>query len=916
MEFVPGDDLAALLVRRTAPFPLAEVLAWADRLLDALAYLHGQEPPVLHLDVKPANVKLDERGEALLLDFGLARRTGQTAGAFAGYTLAYAAPEQLRGAALDARTDLFALAATLFDLLTGRPPPDAPRRLTAVAAGEPDPLPPPDRLDPAVPSPVAAALAWALALDPADRPADAALLRAALRAATDDKATITAAPVAAGRPPGLAPASIASAGNLPAPPTALLGREAEVAALSALLAREDVWLVTLTGPGGTGKTRLALEVASLFRPSFPDGAWGEREFPVAPLALPDATPAADLAVVARSPAVALFVTRAAAVRPDFALTATNARDVAAICARLDELPLAIELAAARAKLLPPATLLARLDERLTLLTGGPRDLPERQQTLRNAIAWSHDLLSPAEQTLFRRLAVFAGGFTLEGAQGALGAQGVQKDERARELTGGSDQLGPSPARPAPPAPPAPPLLDSLAALLDHSLIRQIGGEGESRCGMLETIRAFALAELAASGEEDEVRRWHAAYYAGLVETAADRLTGPEQATWLDRVDAEWANLFAALDWAIARQEAEPALRLATELASVWLVRGQVWDGLSWLRRALALAERAPASLRVLAHHAGANVALAVGDAEQAERWFERTLAEATASDDQRAQATALGSLGRLARLRGDLASGEELMGRALALFRRLGEPRRAAVVLNNLGATRHDRGDLDGAIEAYEESLGLFAAVGDERGRSRPLSNLGGIAMERGELARARVAFREALAICTALGDKRGVADVLANLGELARHEGDLAEAGRQFGESLTLVAEISDLERLADTLDVLAAVGVARRDGAAETAGTVAELAGAAAALRERHGFALASDEQRQNEETIAAARAILGEDAFAAAWAAGRSLAVEEAVAAGQRLARAIADAWRRWPCRKVVPRGRIPRRPGSSG
>jgi tetratricopeptide (TPR) repeat protein len=425
----------------------------------------------------------------------------------------------------------------------------------------------------------------------------------------------------------------------------------------------------------------------------------------------------------------------------------------------------------------------------------------------------------------------------------------------------------------------------LAALLDHSLIRQIAGDGEPRFAMLETIREFAREELAASDEEDEIRRWHAAFYADLVERAAERLVGPEQAAWLDRVEAEWANLFAALDWAIARAEAEAALRLAAGLASVWLVRGQVWDGLSWLRRALALAEQAPASRRVLAYHAGANVALAVGEAAQAERWFERTLAEATAIDDQTAQATALGSLGRLARLRGDLAAGEELMVRSLDLFRRLGEQRRAAVVLNNLGATRHDRGDLDGAIEAYEESLTIFAAIGDERGRSRPLSNLGGIAMERGELARARAAFWEALALCAALGDKRGVADVRANLGELARREDDLTEAGRQLGESLTLVAEIGDLERLADTLDELAAVGVARRDGAA------AVLAGAAAALREGHGFALAPDEQLRNEATIAAARTLLGEDAFAAARAAGRSLAVADAVAAGQRLARAVA-------------------------
>ncbi len=428
---------------------------------------------------------------------------------------------------------------------------------------------------------------------------------------------------------------------LPVPPTRLIGRETEVAAIAQLLAQDDVRLVTVTGPGGTGKTRLALEVAAGALGQYPDGVCfvdlsaltdptlvvptiaatlgvrevvgqpllqtlsqvvrpkrmlllldnceqvlaaapdvaallatsprlavlatsraslrirGEHEVPLLPLPVPAADRLPPLEALAQVPAVALFVDLASASRPDFALTAENATAVAAICQRLDGLPLAIELAAARVKVLPPAALLARLEQRLPLLTGGGRDLPARQRTMRDAIAWSYDLLAPEEQALFRHLAVFAGGFTLAAAEAVAAPDGTL------------------------------PVLEGVVALVEQSLLRQMPGtDDEPRYQMLETVREFALEQLAASGDEAALREVHAAYFLALSEQARPHLAGAQQRTWLRRLEVEHPNLRAALEALDASREHETQLRLAANLWHFWSIHAHFAEGRVHLERAL------------------------------------------------------------------------------------------------------------------------------------------------------------------------------------------------------------------------------------------------------------------------------------------------------------------------------------------
>ena len=430
--------------------------------------------------------------------------------------------------------------------------------------------------------------------------------------------------------------------GLAAPPTRLVGREAELARAAALLRPDGARVVTLTGPPGVGKTRLAVELARRLGAAYPDGVClvalaplsdpalvlpavaaalgvpdggaiplpdavagrlagkrpllvldncehlpeaapavadlvgrcpgltvlatsraplrlrGEQEFSVPPLALPDATPGpgAARAAVEACPSVALFLERARDARPDLELGDADLAAVAALCRRLDGLPLALELAAARVKVLPPRALLARMEAALPLLTGGPRDLPARQRTLRDALAWSYDLLAEEERAVFRRLGVFAGGFDLDAVAALC---------------------------------PAPGTLDVLARLVDHSLVR-VGGaaDGEPRFVLLETVREYALDRLAERGEADAVRRAHARHFAALAEAAAAALHGPRQAPWLDRLEREHANFRAALRWALDGGEAGLGLRLGAALWWFWFVRGRWSEGLAWLEALLAL----------------------------------------------------------------------------------------------------------------------------------------------------------------------------------------------------------------------------------------------------------------------------------------------------------------------------------------
>jgi predicted ATPase/DNA-binding CsgD family transcriptional regulator len=647
---------------------------------------------------------------------------------------------------------------------------------------------------------------------------------------------------------------------------------------------------------------------------------GEHVLVVPPLALPapegpegPETPE-RLAAVA---AVRLFADRAAAADAAFALTAENAPAVAAVCRRLDGLPLAIELAAARTRLLPPRALLARLGRRLPLLGGGPRDAPARQQTLRATLEWSHALLTPAEQALFRRLAVFAGGCTPDAAEavcaGAAGAVPVA-------------------------------VLDGVASLLDKSLVqREEGPGGEARVGMLETLREFAAERLEASGEAGALACRHAAYYAGLAERAAPALHGPAQREWFDRLERERDNLRAALRWsaetaeaAAGAPEAGPAtaglgLRLGQALFWFWLIRGPRHEGLPWLRRLLALPETAvPAAARAwTCHYAAVLSALVSGfDAAVARPLYEEALARARATGQPALVAEAQNGLGhtawaagdyararrhleaalraaaaaraapapvagppgphrlvpmgllwalvRVAVAQGDLPAARARAAEGLAYARATGDPLHLAFGLSEMGDVAAASGDLAAARRWGEESLRHARAVGGPGSTANALRLLGQVEAAAGDPRRARARYAESLGLYRELGEQHFVAEVLALSGDAALALGDAADARARYGEAHALGRACGLRPAIAPALEGLAALA-----GAAGRCEQALRLAGAAAALREAMGAPLPPPARTRLETRLAPARRALSAAGQAAAHAAGRALPLEQAVA-----------------------------------
>jgi predicted ATPase/DNA-binding SARP family transcriptional activator/TolA-binding protein len=800
--------------------------------------------------------------------------------------------------------------------------------------------------------------------------------------------------------------------NLPATPTSFIGRNREITQISDLLAEHS--LVTLTGTGGCGKTRLALQVAAATSAPYPDGTWlvefaslsdpellpqtisralglaeqagktsaqtlidalktkrlmlvldncehllvacatlvsallrscpearvlatsreplgiaGEQTYGVPSLSLPAPKQTLSWEALGQYEAVRLFTERARGAKSEFALSDQNAEAVRQICARLDGIPLAIELAAARVRSLSASEIGARLDNRFRLLTRGDRAAPPRQQTLRALIDWSYDLLTPEERSLLARLGVFAGGWTLDAAEavcaegiGVLGYWGVgvvpsphcaaNREEKAATA---SAQY-PIPQHPIPNTQHPSDVLDLLASLVDKSLVVAEEQKGVTRYRLLETVREYAVEKLQESGETERIKARHRDWFLALAEVAEPQLRGSEQQEWLDRLEREHDNLRTALAWC-AEEEAgvEAGLRLAGALGPFWNTRGHLTEGRNHLQRALERRGVQPyKQMRAQALRWAGSMARYQGDYERARALIEESLDLCNEMQDSSGIAQATGILGALAVQQSDYDRARRLLEECLDFYRKLESRGGITFALMNLGNVLRRQGDYEQARHLYEETLRLSKESGDKYYLSQTLHNLAVLAAEQGDHEQARRQYEEAETLFRELGDRYCLAQTQYNLGNLAYTRGDYNQSHRQYEECLNLFRETGHRLGIAMALQGLGRVAhvqgnpqhalrllqeglrVSREQNyTQEVAGGLQDVAsvrlslrdpagavllwGACEAMRERLDMTLPADEQAEYDRQVKQVRSTLGEEAFAVAWKEGRSLNEERA-------------------------------------
>jgi predicted ATPase/serine/threonine protein kinase len=930
MEMICGETLRALL--SSGPLPFRKAIAIATQIADALAKAH--ETGLVHRDLKPENLMVADDGTAKILDFGLAKHRELALNSLSPTllssitdpgtvmgTVGYMSPEQANGGDLDFRSDQFSFGAVLYEMVNGCPAFPGNGRAEIMAAILRDH---PERLPSAklqAPAPFFWIMERCLAKDPNQRYASTRDLARDLSIVRELRIDPSARRI------------VARPSNMPVQRTACIGREPELENLRQLLGREDVRLVTLTGPGGIGKTRLALQIVSAMEDRFGGGVcfvslsavagneamttamaqaiglrevpgessretlreyvrgltqpllvlldnfehlissgpeiahlltlnanltvivtsqallhvYGEHEFPVPPLAAPDLrTVPASLEALSRFPAVALFLERARAVKHDFNITRENALAVSAICARLDGLPLAIELAASRIKLLSPGTMLTRLESSLNLLTGGALDLPLRQQTLRGTVNWSYSLLNPEEQSLFRRLSVFLRGCTLEAVEAVCNTKG---------------DLGLD-------------VLDGVASMVDKSLMQQVDeASAERRFLMLSTIREYALERLVESGEEFATRRAHAAYYVVLAEECGGELsTHPE---WLARFDLERQNFRAALEFLIRTGDADWGMRLGAALFHFWEMREHFAEGRALLESLLKLPGAGQHKMRARALFYASVFVGAQGNLDYAEKLQEQSLQTCRELQDHRGVAVSLNALGVNARVRGDLETARSLFEQCVANWRDLGSSIDTARALSNLANVVRLQGDYARAHALYDECLAIFHATGDSTGVAWTLNYLGDLVRESVDSIAARSYYEQSLEAFRQLGDGWGIASALCDLARLSAAQSKHQDAERLYGESIRMFQDLGHKRGIARVLECFA-VSAAAQSRPQQSL----RLAGAAAALRQRIGAPLIPAEQSGLENKLEPARKMIATAAGLEAWSSGWEMSLEEAV------------------------------------
>ena len=915
MELVEGESLHA-----HPPEGLAEIVSVIKQVCAALEHAHNHG--IVHRDLKPENVVLTPQGTVKLMDFGLSRSSASRLsmeGVIVG-TVFYLAPEQIMGQEVDARTDLYALGVMFYELVTGRLPFTGDEPILILSQHLHAAVVPPSQFRPELPPALESVILKLLEKEPAARYASAGQVARALDSLDQ---------------PGQAHTPAAIPNNLPLQLSTFVGRQRELDKVKSLLAASR--LVTLTGPGGSGKTRLALQAAASLLDQFPDGAWlvelasltnpelvpqavisalgareladrmpvesltaylrsrqlllildncehlieacaslaetllenctrlkilatsreaigitGESAWSVPALSAPDPSRFARLAAGSRDAAAApdgvngndllaelmeyeavrLFVDRASAVQPGFRLTPQNAQAVAQICHRLDGIPLAIELAAARLKSLTVEQVAGRLDDRFSLLTVGSRTAMPRQQTLRATIDWSYDLLPEAERLLLRRLSVFAGEWTLEAAEAVCAGNGIRRSQ----------------------------VLDLLSRLVDKSLVQVEEQEQEARYGLLGTIHEYASGKLDSTEERDELLACHLSFFLGLAEAAAPHLHDASQLDWLDRLSAEHDNLRLALKGALTRGEITHGMLLAGNLCHFWYFRGLWSEGRDWLehflkkdtpgeekrsREAMLARSKALAGLAWLQDegesgrevslyseslelcrqmdppdHWGEALALrglAValynqGDQEKAAKLFDESLATFREAGDLWGQALVLFNRGWLVSGQEKRAEAHALWEECLPMFRQVGDRWGIAVTLGALGYSARQANDPQ-AGAFFTESLSVFRELGDKAGIATSLNRLGTFALVRDEYRQARSLFEESLSVVRDLGNRWDEAYMFSLIGLAARYQGDFLVARSSFDESLALWRETGDRWGIACGLDNLAGLAYDQAD-------------------------------------------------------------------------------------------------------